>query len=67
VQAAANLCGENAAVESLIQGEEHGQSEFRSAIEDNEVMPTCKEMIRSDLLPRVNEHVLALNALQKTV
>jgi hypothetical protein len=67
VQGAANLIGENAAIGALIQGEEHGQSEYQEALEDEKVMAECKDMIRGDLLPCVHVNVLALRALKRTV
>ncbi|MFC7336807.1 DUF2383 domain-containing protein [Haloferula chungangensis] len=63
IQGAANLFGENSAISALLQGEEHGQSEYEDALKDDVVMMDCKTMIRSELLPRVNEHIVALKRL----
>jgi len=65
VQAAANLFGENSALFSLKQGEEHGQSEYDDALSDDGVMPECKELIRTRLLPRVTQHIGTLERLSE--
>lgn len=63
IQTAANLCGENAAIFSLLEGETHGQSEYLGALEDVKVPDRCKDLIRVQLLPRVNAHILTLRTL----
>lgn len=65
VQAAANLFGTGSALESLQQGEKSGERDYKSALEDEDVMPGCKSMIQTRLLPTVEAHVTALEALQK--
>lgn len=67
VQAAANLLGANSALEALQSGEKTGQSGYQSALDDAEVMTTCKDLIRTTLLPRTTEHVARLERLQKAV
>lgn len=67
VQGAANLFGADSALESLQRGEEKGRSDYRAAIENDDVMPSCKEMIRSELLPRVDHHIATLGRLEETV
>ncbi len=57
VQGAANLFGENSALASLKQGEEHGKRSYEDALSDDEVMPNCKSMIRDELLPRIDNHI----------
>jgi uncharacterized protein (TIGR02284 family) len=64
VQSAANLFGTNSALEALETGEKAGKNDYESALEDEGVMSECKQMIRSSLLPKVNEHIDALNQLQ---
>jgi uncharacterized protein (TIGR02284 family) len=66
VQAAANLLGTNSALEALQTGEKSGKSDYESALEDDDVMAGCKELIRSTLLPAVNEHIATLERLQKS-
>jgi len=65
VQGAANLFGEDSAIESLQQGEKAGKRDYENALKDDEVMAECKGLIRSRLLPPVNEHIVALETLQK--
>ena len=65
VQGTANLIGEDAALESLQTGEKAGRSDYEGALEDDEVMPECKDLIRSVLLPKVVEHIARLDSLQK--
>lgn len=64
VQSAANLFGENSALESLKSGESAGRGDYEKSLEDEGVMPGCKELIRSRLLPATLEHIAALDRLQ---
>lgn len=66
VQKAANLFGEKSAIESLKQGEAHGKRDYESALEDEGVLPECKELIRSELLPQCEQNIGALDTLQET-
>lgn len=63
VQGAANLFGEDSALSALQQGEEHGREQYRDALGDDEVLSDCKKLIRSALLPAVEEHIAALKRL----
>jgi hypothetical protein len=65
VQGAANLFGTNSAREALQTGEKAGKKGYEEALEDAGVMAECKEMIRSHLLPAVDEHIGTLERLQK--
>ena len=65
VQGAANLFGAGSALEALQQGEKSGRSDYESALQDEEVMPECKTLIASRLLPKVSEHIATLERLQK--
>lgn len=64
VQGTANLFGEDSALAALKQGEEHGRNEYRDALADDEVLAECKELFRSDLLMRVEEHISTLGRLE---
>lgn len=64
VQGAANLFGEDSALESLKKGEEKGRSDYEAALEGNEMMDSHKETVRSELLPRVNHHIATLDRLE---
>ncbi len=65
VQSTANIFGAKAALESLQTGEKSGQRDYEIALKDDEVMPECKDMIRSKLLPFTSEHIATLEHLQK--
>ena len=64
VEGTAKLFGENAAVSALKQGEEKGKSDYEDAIDSEDVMVECKEMIASRLLPRQSRHITTLTNLQ---
>ena len=63
VQGVAKAFGESSALKGLQQGEEHGLDDYEDALEDEDVMPACKDMIRSELLPRTRQHVTALQQI----
>ena len=64
VQAAAGLFGENAALSALIQGEEHGVKEYEAALDNEDVMAECQDIIRTELLPRTKINLTTLKALR---
>ncbi|NNC87153.1 MAG: DUF2383 domain-containing protein [Akkermansiaceae bacterium] len=64
VQATANLFGTESALESLEQGEKKGRSDYQDALENDDVLPECKAMIRNDLLPKIEQHLGRLKQLQ---
>ena len=66
VEGAAKLFGDKSALKGLQEGEEHGQKEYEAALENDDVMPSCKEMMRSELLPRQKQHVARLKSLKAT-
>jgi hypothetical protein len=57
VQGAADFLGDESAVASLRAGEEAGKRDYESALEDEDVMPECKDLIRSKLLPATERHL----------
>jgi uncharacterized protein (TIGR02284 family) len=65
VQGAAKLFGEGAAISALKQGEEQGRSDYEKALEDERVLKACKDMIRSQMLPRQQRHIAELDSLQR--
>jgi len=67
VQGAANLFGTDSAIESLQRGEEHGRNEYRGALENEDVMDSCKRLIRNELLPKVDNHIKILERLEEIV
>lgn len=58
------MLGTNSALEALQAGEKSGKKSYETALADEEVMPQCKNMIQSTLLPSVNEHIQTLERLQ---
>lgn len=62
-QGVAKMFGESAALKGLQQGEEHGLNDYQDALDDEEVMPECKQMIRSELMPRTRAHIETLRGL----
>ncbi len=67
VQGAANLFGAESAIEALQRGEEHGREDYREALESSDVMDSCKNLIRTELLPRVDDHIKTLERLEEVV
>lgn len=65
VQGVAKAFGESSALKGLQQGEEHGLDDYEDALEDDDVMPGCKEMIRAELLPRTRRHIDTLQGLAR--
>ncbi len=65
VQGAANLFGADSALEALQNGEKSGRTDYQGALDDDEVLPECKALISSELLPLVEEHIVTLESLQK--
>ncbi|MEO5716515.1 MAG: DUF2383 domain-containing protein [Luteolibacter sp.] len=63
VEGSATILGESAAVSALIEGEEHGISEYMEALRHTGVMAEIKETITGELLPRLEEHVVILESL----
>ena len=64
VQGTANLLGDEAALSSLKTGERTGKADYEAALKDEEVMPECKNLIRSELLPAVEQHIETLELLK---
>ena len=67
VQGAANLFGAESALESLQRGEEKGRSDYEAALKGDEMMDEHKEVVRAELLPRINHHIATLQRLEETV
>lgn len=64
IQSAANLFGSESAVESLQTGEEHGRNDYQRALANEDVMDSCKVLISTELLPRVESHISTLERLE---
>lgn len=63
MQGVAKVFGESSALKGLQQGEEHGLDDYEDALEDEDVMAGCKEMIRAELMPRTRQHIASLQEL----
>jgi bacterioferritin (cytochrome b1) len=65
VQGSADLFGDRAAVKSLLEGEEHGLSEYEKAVES--VQPDIRRVILHELIPRQRKHISALAEIQQAI
>jgi uncharacterized protein (TIGR02284 family) len=65
VQGVAKTFGESAALKGLQRGEEHGLDDYEDALEDDDVMSGCKDMIRAELLSRTRQHIASLEELSR--
>lgn len=63
VQGAADLLGDKAALASLKAGETAGREDYESALDDDDVMVECKQLIQSTLLPATHRHITALERI----
>jgi uncharacterized protein (TIGR02284 family) len=59
----AKLFGDTATLKALKEGEEHGLKEYEEALEDENLDPECKVLIRNTLIPRQREHIRVLDRL----
>lgn len=62
-QATANVFGLASALRSLETGEKAGRTDYERALDDPDVMPGCKELIRDHLLPPIASHLAQLQDL----
>lgn len=67
VQGSANLFGKESAVESLQKGEENGREDYEDALEGDDLMPECRNLYSTTLLPRVVKHISILEGLEERV
>lgn len=65
-QNVANFMGENSALEMLQTGESTGAGYYEKALEDAEVLPHSKRLIKHRLLPQCRAHFEQLKELQET-
>jgi hypothetical protein len=63
VQGTADLMGDKSALISLKTGETSGKNSYKAALDDENVMPECKDLIRTDLLPATERHIRTLDLL----
>jgi len=57
----AKIFSDKTALSALKQGEEHGVTEYKEALEDENVRADVKKVIRSELLPKQEAHIKTLN------
>lgn len=57
----AKLMGNEMALKALRQGEEHGISEYKEALKDKSIQPELKQMIKTQFLPKQEEHIQTIN------
>lgn len=61
--AGAKIAGNKTALKALTQGEEHGISEYKEALNDDTIKPELKQMIRTQFLPKQQEHLKTIKKL----
>lgn len=61
--AGAKLVGNKTALKALSQGEEHGIDEYKEALNDDKIKPELKQMIRTQFLPKQQEHLKTIKEL----
>jgi hypothetical protein len=57
----ASLVGDETAIKALTQGEEHGMKEYKEALEDESIKPELKQTIKTQFMPKQQEHLKTLN------
>lgn len=67
VQGSANLFGSESAVESLERGEKKGLSDYEDALENDDVMINCKDLFRTELIPKIRHHIETLERLENSL
>lgn len=67
VTGAAKVLGPETVLAALKKGEEHGISEYEEALANKDVNAECKELFRTDLLPKCRTHVAELDRLSAGV
>lgn len=67
VEGTAKIFGGKAAIKALKEGEEHGLHDYENALEDAEIDPAVKALIRSTLLPQTRAHIPALDRVMASV
>lgn len=57
------IIGNDTALKALSQGEEHGITEYKEALEDENVKPELKQMIKTQFIPKQEEHLKTIKSL----
>lgn len=58
----AKLMGNEMALKALSQGEKHGIDEYIEALDDKNVKPELKQMIRTQFIPKQEEHLKTIKS-----
>lgn len=67
VTGAASAFGPGTALAALKRGEEHGIGNYQTALDDADLSAESKELIRTQLLPRCEGHLAALESVRAFV
>lgn len=67
VQNTANLLGKESAVEALAQGEQKGLDDYRDATKSDFLMPSCRALFTTTLIPRIQNHLQVLDKIEDAV
>jgi len=59
----AKLIGNETALKALSQGEKHGLEEYKEALDDDSIKPELKQMIKTQFLPKQEEHLKTIKTL----
>jgi len=63
VMGTAKILGERASLMALKEGEEHGKKLYQDVLQDNDLDPMFREIIRNDLLPKQVAHIEVLERI----
>ena len=66
VTGTAKILGPSTVISALREGEEHGVNVYETALENLDVSPECRFLIRGDLLPLCREHLRMLAKLDSS-
>jgi uncharacterized protein (TIGR02284 family) len=61
VQGTMNLFGDNSALKSLKEGEEHGLKDYQAGVDD--IDPTSAQLVQNQLIPAQQRHINLLDQL----
>ncbi len=63
VEGSAKVFGETAALKVLKEGEEHGVKEYQELLDNKNAPAEVKELVRSSLLPQLEQHIAVLDKI----
>ncbi|MFN8392550.1 MAG: DUF2383 domain-containing protein [Bdellovibrionota bacterium] len=65
VEGSAKVLGDTAALKALKEGEQHGVKEYQELLENKNTPADVKDLVRTTLLPKQQEHIQTLDRLMK--